>query len=355
MRSGAGFAAGLLAAGSLGVLWSCGVGSGYRAWWEQDKGSHASAPGEGTAGTGAGVDAAVESGGKDATPPPAEGAPPPGPIQNVFVVLMSRQPWSAVAGSASAPYINGKLLAQGAHCDDYYSAPDQVEQSEPNAIWLEAGQDYGFVSNGLPASDNTKSTQHLVDLLEAAGISWKAYVEGITAGTCPIDDAYPYRTYHVPFLFFDDVVGNPPSTGAKRCKEHVVPFTALAGDLSADTAPRYAFIVPDMCDDMHDDCNTGDPVHQGDAWLAANVPAILGSKAFAAGGALFVVWDFAPAGYDPVGFIALSAKARPGFAGSTKLTHSSTLRSVEEIFGVTPLLGDAANATDVEGMFTSFP
>jgi hypothetical protein len=106
---------------------------------------------------------------------------------------------------------------------------------------------------------------------------------------------------------------------------------------------------------MHDDCNTGDPIRQGDDWLSANVPAILGSNAYADHGAVFIAWDFSSAGYVPLGFIALSEKARPGFGGQTKLTTSSTLRSMQEILGVTPLLGDAANAPDVGELFVSFP
>jgi hypothetical protein len=31
------------------------------------------------------------------------------------------------------------------------------------------------------------------------------------------------------------------------------------------------------------------------------------------------------------------------------------LRALEEIFGVSPLLGDAANATDLRDLFTRFP
>jgi len=32
-----------------------------------------------------------------------------------------------------------------------------------------------------------------------------------------------------------------------------------------------------------------------------------------------------------------------------------TLRTVEEIFGVTPMLRDAANATDLSDLFVRFP
>ncbi|HEY8087178.1 MAG TPA: alkaline phosphatase family protein [Polyangiaceae bacterium] len=344
---------GLLAASSLASVASCGVGSGYSVWWEQDKGATAPPPGheatEGGAKVEAGADARPVEGGHP------ESGPAPVPIHTVFFVLMSKKPWSAIEGSTSAPYINGKLLPAGAHCTNYFAAPVMIEQSEPNELWLEAGQDFGFTVNQTPTQGSTASTAHLVDELEAASIPWKAYVDGITAGTCPIANAYPYETYHVPFLYFDDVSGKPPSPLAKRCIQHVVPMTELAKDLAADTVPRYAFVVPDLCNDMHDDCNTGDPVNQGDTWLASTVPGILSSKTYAAGGALFVAWDFDPAGYNPVGLIVLGANAKPGFAGGAKATHSATLRTLQEIFDVTPLLGDAANATDMAGMFTSFP
>ena len=353
MRWDAALGVGLFAASGLTGVVSCGVGSGYSVWWEQDKGAMAPPPGQEATEGGVAVEAGADAHPVEAGHP--ESGPAPEPIHTVFFVLMSKQPWSAIEGSSSAPYINGKLLPAGAHCTNYFAAPVMIEQSEPNALWLEAGQDFGFTSNTTPPLGSTASTAHLVDELEAASIPWKAYVDGIPGGTCPIATAYPYQPYHVPFLYFDDVSGTPPVTTAKRCIEHVVPMSELAKDLAADTAPRYAFLVPDLCNDMHDNCNTGDPVKQGDAWLASTVPGILSSKTYAAGGALFVAWDFDPAGYSPVGMIVLGANARPGFAGTAKATHSSTLRTMQAIFGVTPLLGDAANATDLAGMFTSFP
>ena len=44
-----------------------------------------------------------------------------------------------------------------------------------------------------------------------------------------------------------------------------------------------------------------------------------------------------------------------GYSNTIHYTHSSTLRTIEEIFGATPLLGDAANATDLRDLFTTFP
>jgi hypothetical protein len=340
------------------VTAGCGVG-GYEVWWDQDKHAVVDDPPIGGSTSGGGGGATHHDGGASgdggAHAGDAAGGPTAGALKTVFYVLMARQPWANILGSPSAPYINHTLLPAGAHAERYYAAPDQIGQSLPNLVWLEAGGDLGFTRNVTPSVASSGMKGHLVDELEAAGVTWKAYVEGAVAGACPIADNYPYRTFHVPFLYFDDVAGTPPSAGAKRCVAHVVPFAQLAADLAAQAVPAYAFIVPDMCDNMHDDCNTGDPVRQGDDWLAAHVPGILGSKAYAGGAAVFIAWDFSPTGYDPIGFIALSHQARAGFASNTMHTTSSTLRSLQAIFGVSPLIGDAANANDVGEMFTSFP
>ena len=44
-------------------------------------------------------------------------------------------------------------------------------------------------------------------------------------------------------------------------------------------------------------------------------------------------------------------RACGGYAGAVHYTHSSTLRTLQEIFGVTPFLADAANATDLSDLF----
>ncbi len=112
----------------------------------------------------------------------------------------------------------------------------------------------------------------------------------------------------------------------------------------------YNFITPNLCNDMHD-CS----VATGDAWLSREVPKILASKAYKEGGALFITFDESAGSNVPIGFMVMSPLAKPGYAGQVAYTHSSTLRSVEEIFGVAPFLGDAANATDLSDLFKSFP
>jgi hypothetical protein len=52
---------------------------------------------------------------------------------------------------------------------------------------------------------------------------------------------------------------------------------------------------------------------------------------------------------------ALSPLAKAGYTNHVAYSHGSTLRSVQEIFGLTPLLGGAASATNLSDLFRSFP
>src|SRR5438105_3029196 len=93
-----------------------------------------------------------------------------------------------------------------------------------------------------------------------------------------------------------------------------------------------------------------------DGWLAQNLPMILISQAYKNGGVVFITWDEGEDGDGPIGMIVLSPDAKgSGYSNTIHYTHSSTLRTLEEIFGVSPLLGDAAHATDLSDLFKTFP
>jgi hypothetical protein len=87
------------------------------------------------------------------------------------------------------------------------------------------------------------------------------------------------------------------------------------------------------------------------------VPLILHSQAYKRGGALFITWDEGSDHSDgPIGLLVLSPVAKGhAYANAIHYSHSSMLRTLEEIFGVTPLSGDSAHAIDLRNLFTTFP
>lgn len=287
-------------------------------------------------------------------------------IQTVFVIVMENHNWTGngslnIAGNPAAPYINYTLIPMASYARNYKNPPG-IHPSLPNYIWLEAGDTLGIHDDGPPSQHPQSTTLHLTTLLQKAGISWRAYDESISGTNCPLTgqgglDAQGSTLYvprHNPFVYFNDVT-NTLNPSSANCISHIRPFTQLATDLANNTVARYNFITPNICDDMHDACG-GDPIAHGDAWLKQHIPAILNSTAYRSGGVIFITWDEAAVGDGPIPMIVLSPYAKGNrYSNGTYYTHCSLLRTLQEIFGVTPLIRYASALPDLSDLFQVFP
>ena len=261
----------------------------------------------------------------------------------VFTIVMENHSYGDIVGNAAAPYING-LIAQGALAAGYHDS--YVHPSEPNYIWMVAGQNFGILDDSDPGPANViQTSSHLVDQLEQAGLTWKSYQEDVT-NPCGMVSGGGYASKHNPFVYFADVNGwdgQSMHPGA-RCTAHILDYGQLAVDLQAGQAPDYAFITPNLRHDMHDGS-----VAQGDAWLAAEVPRILASPAYTNGGALFILWDEGSNDGDDPPFFVISPNAKAGFVSQQPYDTSSFLKTVQSMMGVAPL-PCAADPTAVPAM-----
>lgn len=353
--------------------------------------------------------AAAVAQGADAAAAPA--APPP--IRHVFVLVLENMTYShTFASDSDAPYLAHSLPAQGALLTQYYGIG---HASLDNYIALISGQapnhetqldcatfsDFRLSAASLDASGQAlgagcvypKLVRTLPDQLEAAGLTWRAYMEDMgndphrepaTCGHVPIGAADPtnvaqradqYAAKHDPFVYFHSIIDDQA-----RCDAHVVNLARLTTDLaSAATTPNYVFITPNLCNDGHDaacvDGREGGLVAIN-AFLTQWVPRILDSPAFKADGMLIVTFDeadgvgaegsgaccgerplpgarYAPGFNGPgggrIGAVVLSPFVKPATVSSTPYNHYSLLRTVEAIFGLQPLGYAAAPGARVFG------
>jgi phosphatidylinositol-3-phosphatase len=254
------------------------------------------------------------------------GSSPPAPrLERVVVIVMENKGCSAVIGSRDAPYLNG-LARRGAFAARSFAL---TQPSLPNYLGLTGGSTFGIRTDC--SSCRVRAT-NLVDQLERAHVSWKAYMEGMPAPCYRGAQAGLYAKKHDPFMYYRDIASSP-----RRCRR-VVPFTQLRTDLARRALPRFVWITPNLCHDMHS-C----PVRDGDRFLAGLVPKL--ARAVGSRGAIVVTWDEGSGFGRQIPTIVAGPAARAGARSSVAYDHYSLLRTIEDAFGLPHLRRAACPCT----------
>jgi len=339
--------------------------------------------------------------------------------RKVFVVAMENHNWTQPNPASSpqqlfmnpaAPYLNSLvngtsgISGEVAYATNYLNAGAGVHPSEPNYVWAEAGQ--ALNSLGTDADpyqkDCSPSTvnvtdQHLSAFLAKAGKTWRSYQEDVNvdAANAPLPmnawavpifsrsgnftgglNSYYYTTQfnyaakHNPMVFFSDTNGGCPAAASTAYP----PLQQLALDLQSNSLADYTWITPNQFNDQHSKLSGGygafvpatdqSSIAQGDNFLARIVPMLMASEAYQSGAAIVLWWDESEGGDTPqftLPFLIISKHAhsnvngRP-YASAVEFSHSSFLRTMQEIFDVDPgagfpWLGAATSANDLSDMF----
>ena len=269
---------------------------------------------------------------------PATLTPQSAGLAHIFVIVEENKSYSEIVDAPTAPYINS-LIEQYALSTNYHGL---FHPSLPNYIALTSGSNYGITDDRSPVG-NEIAAANIADRIEAGGRSWKAYAESIPSPAYAADSG-EFATRHVPFLYYKDIMGN-----VQRSRTHIVPLTELATDLRSErTTPDFAFITPNVCNDMHD-C----PIATGDRWLANTVPLILGSEAFTTTRSLLVVtWDEDEGTADNhVVTILAGNSVKPGYQSGGRYDHYSLLHTIEAAWQLAPLTANDAQAATMNEFF----
>jgi hypothetical protein len=260
----------------------------------------------------------VGCGSSDAQLSPSAVAPSKG--SHVFVMVMENKERGNVIGSPLSPYLNS-LAHRYASTQNFYGV---THPSLPNYLAMTAGTTFGVHSDCTGCQQSGRS---IADQLEAAGVSWRAYMGGMPGPCFTGATSGQYAKKHNPFMYYRSVVAN-----RSRCALRVVPESRLDGDLRAGRLPKYSFLAPGLCDDTHD-C----PADVGDHYLSKRVPAIL--KALGPRGFLVLTWDEGTSDTGCCGGLAAGGRiativagpdVRRGASLGTPYTHYSTLRTIED-------------------------
>jgi hypothetical protein len=311
--------------------------------------------------------------------------------------------------------------AQSSWASNYFNVlhdtAAKIHPSEPNYVWQEAGLT-GPLNDADPYANtpnNIVNAPNLSALLQTAGISWKSYQEDIdlvpgsgsvnqpgagsltstvapqnqwtvplksfsgtsTAYTNPYNgsDQYNFSPKHDGQLFFTATNGGNDFSPSNPEAQHYAPLQQFQTDLNNNTVAKYNLITPNQFNDMHSSLNTNftyngvtythntdqQAIAIGDNFLSQIVPTIMASQAYKNNGAIVIWFDETEGGNTSqftVPEIVISPLAKGNAFNSTlTYTHSSDLKSVQELFGVSApgggFLGDAntPGTNDLSDMF----
>jgi phospholipase C len=273
---------------------------------------------------------------------------------HVFLIIEENHGFGQIIGNPQAPNLNALATEYGL-ATQFFSVADP---SAPNYVAMLGGDFYGI------ADDNPYFTHNLDKLslmseLDAAGMSWKGYFQGMPyagyrefcyPGRCNgVPDFDPfYSSKHNGIIYFHSVNARP----AERRK--MVPIEQLATDLAGEL-PAFVYIVPDQCHDMHgsppwcgDSGNPGDVndnqlVSRGDVLAGELVATIVASPIWARGNdAIVITFDEGNGtatccgvpGTGRVATLVITNRGPRGLKDPTPYNHYSLLRTIEEAFGL---------------------
>ncbi len=273
----------------------------------------------------------------------------------------------------AAPYINSLITAGNSnatyvsYCTSYFNTGNGVHPSEPNYIWEEAGSNLGVLADNDPstANGNIFTVQHFVHQLDAAGISWHNYEEDVEY-TTPIvskSGARPNGTnaYNGSTQYSYVCKHNPMCFWTNSWKENVSSLTNLLPDLDNGRLAQYNWLMPDLENCMHTATTANFTYHgttytggsdqcavaEGDNFLSILIPKIMASATFTNNGLIIIRFDETEGG-DTTNYsipeIIISPLAKGNaYASSVVMSHSSDVKTMEEIFGLNYTNSSGAN------------
>lgn len=269
--------------------------------------------------------------------PPTRSPQRPGPpiagARVAIVVLENHGPGDVLGSGWLATQARRGALATNAY--------GETHPSLGNYLAMISGSNQGVSDDDV--SDGPFPAPTIAGQLDAAGVSWKAYMNGMPSPcfgrTSTNDVTGRYAKRHNPFLFFDEIIRDPAG-----CRAHVVPGAQLGRDIAGRALPRFVWITPDLCQDMHD-CD----VAAGNRWMASALPPLL--RALGPRGVLFVTADEGTDGSrgGRIPLVALGRGVRPGAHVTTTVDHRNLLATIEDVLGL-PRLRTTHGLATVRGL-----
>jgi phosphatidylinositol-3-phosphatase len=253
------------------------------------------------------------------------------------------------------------LVSQGAANGYASNFTSNTAGSLMDYLWLSSGSCHDATDCVLPAGTHNfqctgdSCTSPITDdnifrEMNNLGISWKVYAQSYKAagGTVTTPDGgggTHYYRRHNGATWYSDILNNVAGSKAK-----IVDFSQFAVDLANNALPQFTIIAPDGLHDAHDSTPAA-----ADAFLKANLPALLAKPYFRPGGdgLLLITFDNGDADEaGPVYTTLIGPNVTPHTVSITPYTHENSLRTILDALGIAAHPGGSATAAPMTEFFT---
>lgn len=281
--------------------------------------------------------------------------PPPSTVprfDHVFMIMMENTNASAVIGPGNDMPFLDSLRARGATLVNYHAV---YHPSDENYLAIAGGDTYAKGARYWPVIQDRGT--NLGDELEAKGLSWKAYEQGmgVPCNASPATE-FTYDPYYypddAPFINYTDI-----SSNAARCQAHLVDTNELAGDLQRTrTTPAFSWLAADDYYDGESSGNGDGPSREvQDAWLDETITPILNSAAWHTQRSLLIItWDESenePGNEVAAVVVGSQGTVRSGYVSHVRYDHYSTGATIEDALGLPPITANDRYATPFDDAF----
>lgn len=280
--------------------------------------------------------------------------------RHVIVVFFENHSYQQIIGSPSAPYFNSVAntcgLATNYHNISHPSLPEYLAATDGGTLHQVTTP---FVSDCSPSPQCESNSNNIFKQLSVRKRLWKGYADSMPAN-CDRSNVGFYAPRHNPAVYYTDLTD---------CAGRDVPLgstssSPLLRDFSSErSAPAYAWVTPNLCNDMHDasGCPGQDNIIvTGDDWLRQWLPRIVSTKVYRAHDTvIFISFDEGAGGAGGeacatnttdqscrVAMIVVAPSVKHGKRVARLLNHYSLLKGSEDLLGL-PEWNQAKTAPDM--------
>ncbi len=253
-----------------------------------------------------------------------------------MIVFENKALSKIIGNTKDAPYLNSLARA----CSYATNMHHMTTTSLTNYIALTSGYT-GHAGGKEVLITGTKLPrvwpQDSVSIFEAMGSDAREWAESMPSN-CFMGSSSDglFEVGHSPYQYYT-------RTQNSLCPQYAVPL----GSNDALSA-KFNLVIPNRVDIMHGTSNTttsSQRVQAGDKWASSFIPALLGTPEYVAGkSAIIITWDEGTSSSSQIPFIVISPYTKAGGVTNVLYNHYSTLAGVQEMLGVSPLLGHAADS-----------